>query len=110
MLKVAVPQVGGPVSVAGEVVDRDDPKCPDGCERAHFGAAQVVLLITDRNGLPVEASRQVEALREDVARIERLEVARIPVQTNAAASRRPVSGVVPTWIFEEGHTSPRPFL
>ena len=40
-----------------EVVDRDDAKCPHGCERAHFGAAQVVLLIADGHGFAVEAAR-----------------------------------------------------
>jgi hypothetical protein len=85
VLEVAVPQVGGPVSVTPEIVDRDDAKCPHGCECAHFRATQVVLLIADRHGLPVEASRQVEALREDIARIERLAVARIQVQSATAA-------------------------
>ena len=47
VVKVAVPQVGSPVAVVPEVVDRDHAKCPDGCQRAHFGAAQVVLLVAD---------------------------------------------------------------
>ena len=50
------------------------------------------------------------ALGKDVARIDGVEVAGIAVQATAAASRRPVPGVVPTGIIEERHGSPRPLL
>ena len=70
VIKVAVPQVGSPLDMVPEIVDRDYAKCPHGCERAHFGAPQVVLLVADRHGLAIEAAWQVEALRKDVARID----------------------------------------
>ena len=88
VVKVAVPQVGSPVAVIPEIVDRDYPKCPHGCERAHFGTAQVVLLVADGYRFAIEAARQCKALREDVARIDSVEVARIPVQATGAASRQ----------------------
>jgi hypothetical protein len=96
VVKVAVPQVGSPVVAVPEIVDRHNAKCPHGCQRAHFGAAQVVLLVADGHRFAVEAAWQVEALRKDVARSDRVKVARIPVQTTGAASGRPVSRVVPT--------------
>jgi hypothetical protein len=58
-----------------------------------------VPLAADRHGFAIEAAWQVEALRKDVARIDGVDVARIPVQATGAASGRPVSGVVPTWII-----------
>ena len=110
VVEVAVPQVGSPVAAVPEVVDGNHAKCAHGRERAHLGAAQVVLLVADRHGFAVEAARQVEALSKDVARIDGVEVAGIAIQATAAASGRPVSGVVPTGIIEERHESHRGFF
>ena len=100
VIKVAVPQVGSAVAMVPEIVDRDDSECPHGCERAHLGATQVVLLFADRDGFAIGAAWQVEALRKGVAWIDNVEGARIPLQAAGAASGWPVSGVVPTGIFE----------
>jgi hypothetical protein len=109
VVKVAVPQVGSPVAMVPEIVDRDHSKCAHGSERPHFGAAQVVLLIADIYGLTIEAAWQLETASEDVARIDDVEVARIPVHATPTASGRLASAVVPTRIFER-HESPRLLL
>jgi hypothetical protein len=70
VIKVAVPQVGSPLAMVPEIVDRNYAKRTHGCERAHFGAAQIVLLVADRHGFAIEAAWQIEALRKDVARID----------------------------------------
>jgi hypothetical protein len=72
VFEVAVPQIRGTVALVAEVIDRDYPKCADRGECANLGAAQVVLFVADRHGLPLESARQVEALREDIARIDRI--------------------------------------
>jgi hypothetical protein len=96
VFNVAVPQVGSPVVAVPEIVDRDDAKGPDGCERAHFGATQVVLFVGDRHWFAIEPPWQVEALSEDLARIDKVEGVWIPLQATGSASGLPVSGVVPT--------------
>src|SRR5512145_1609347 len=70
VIKVAVPQVGSPLAMVPEIVDRNYAKRTHGCERAHFGTAQIVLLVADRHGFAIEAAWQIEALRKDVARID----------------------------------------
>ena len=49
---------------APEVIDRDYAKCPDGRQRAHLGAAEIVALIADPHGFPIESAWQIETLRE----------------------------------------------
>jgi hypothetical protein len=58
--------------MVAEIVDRYYSKCPHVCERAHFGAAQVVVLVVHGHGFPIEAAWQVEPLGKDVARIDNI--------------------------------------
>ena len=106
VLEVAVPPVGGPVAAVAEVVDRDHAKGADRGQGASFGATQVVALVAHGHRLAIESARQVEALGEHVARVDWVEVARVVIEATAAASRRPVPGVIPTRIVEERHGSP----
>ena len=85
----------------------DNPKCAYGSERAHLGTAQVVAVVADGHGLASRPSRQVEALREDVARIDSVEVARVARPSHRRGPRvGPLSACRPTADRRRRHGSP----
>jgi len=70
MPQVALTWVGRAVVVVSEIPRRHDPERPDDRQRARFGAAKGVLpLACVVDDLSVAPSREIDVLREHVARI-----------------------------------------
>ena len=77
MPEFAVARVQRLVERVAEVVGRDDAEGAYRGQRAAFGAAERVVVVAELNVLPFEATRQVDAVHEHVARLHAFTFARV---------------------------------
>jgi hypothetical protein len=70
-IQIAMPEVGRPAPVVVEITDRDGAERPKRGQGADLRPAEVVLLIVDVDALALDAVREIQVLREYVARVDR---------------------------------------
>src|SRR5712691_11670405 len=70
MLQIPVTEIPRASGIIAEVARRHDPKRPDRRQRARLGPAHVVRVVLHIEPLALPPTGQVEAGREDVARVE----------------------------------------
>jgi len=117
MAEVALTRVGGTTAMIAKVTSRHDPKRPDCGNRSALRAAKAVLAIANVDARPRVATRQVEPLSEDVARIDWTKLARIAAGATPPTDVGSIAVVLPRVVappriveVEHGHSplgSPR---
>jgi hypothetical protein len=91
--QVARARIGWPVMMVAQVTTGDDPKGPDGRERARLRAAECVLPVAIPNDLPLQSARQVDVTREHVTRVY-VALACITVALRPPGVVVPIAGVL----------------
>src|SRR3954468_13732738 len=70
-VEVAVPQIARAPPVVEQFVDRNDAEGADRGQSPHVGSAQLERVSVKENSFPFPSTRQVQALAEHVARVDR---------------------------------------